>query len=157
MPNKRAFYYKHALGFDLVGYSGPETGRARPCFLLDATRQNPLCADFADALRFGLLQNTSRNTGDACATLPFETNDAKKCYELAVQRGAVGVQEPTVLNDEHGTVIKSAVQTTATRFTLSSSAKITTAFSFRLLSLNHIQTALQNARCLRRLTILSAM
>jgi 4-hydroxyphenylpyruvate dioxygenase len=152
-----AFYYKNAMGFDLVGYSGPETGvRDRASYLMQQGKirfvlTSPMHSD-------SFIAEHIKKHGDGVRDIAFETNDAKKCYELAVQRGAIGVQEPTVLNDEHGTVIKSAVQTYGRHDSLFHRAqKITTAFSFRLLSLNHIQTALQNARCLPRLTTLSAM
>jgi 4-hydroxyphenylpyruvate dioxygenase len=105
-----AFYYKHALGFEQVGYSGPETGvRDRASYLMQQGKirfvlTSPMHSD-------SFIAEHIKKHGDGVRDIAFETNDAKKCYELAVQRGAIGVQEPTVLNDEHGTVIKSAVQT----------------------------------------------
>ncbi len=105
-----AFYYKNAMGFDLVGYSGPETGvRDRASYVLQQGKirfvlTSPMHSD-------SFIAEHIKKHGDGVRDIAFETNDAKKCYELAVQRGAIGVQEPTVLKDEHGTVIKSAVQT----------------------------------------------
>ncbi|MGQ9805551.1 MAG: 4-hydroxyphenylpyruvate dioxygenase [Chlorobiales bacterium] len=105
-----AFFYKQAMGFELVGYCGPETGvRDRASYLMQQGKirfvlTSPMHSD-------SLIAEHIKKHGDGVRDIAFETSDATKCYELAVQRGAVGVQEPTVLKDEYGVVIKSAVQT----------------------------------------------
>ncbi len=105
-----AFFYTQAMGFELVGYCGPETGvRDRASYVLQQGNirfvlTSPLHSD-------SFIAEHIKKHGDGVRDIAFETDDAKKCYELATQRGAIGVQEPTVLKDEYGTVIKSAVQT----------------------------------------------
>ncbi len=105
-----AFFYKQAMGFDLVAYCGPETGtRDRASYVMQQGKirfvlTSPMHSD-------SLIAEHLKKHGDGVRDVAFETDDAKACYERAVERGAVGVQEPTVLKDEYGTVVKSAVQT----------------------------------------------
>ena len=105
-----AFFYKQAMGFDLVAYCGPETGtRDRASYVMQQGKirfvlTSPLHSD-------SLIAEHLKKHGDGVRDVAFETDDAKACYELAVERGAISVQEPTVLKDEYGTVVKSAVQT----------------------------------------------
>lgn len=49
--------------------------------------------------------------GDGVRDVAFHVDDATGIYNKAVSRGAKGVQEPTTLTDENGTVIVSSVQT----------------------------------------------
>jgi 4-hydroxyphenylpyruvate dioxygenase len=105
-----AFFYKHAMGFDLVAYCGPETGtRDRASYVMQQGKirfvlTSPMHSD-------SFIAEHLKKHGDGVRDIAFETNDATKCYELAVKRGAVGVQEPTELKDEYGIVVKSSVRT----------------------------------------------
>ena len=49
--------------------------------------------------------------GDGVRDVAFAVDDAAGIYNKAVSRGATGVQEPTTLQDENGTVIVSSVKT----------------------------------------------
>ncbi|MFN3344386.1 MAG: 4-hydroxyphenylpyruvate dioxygenase [Chloroherpetonaceae bacterium] len=105
-----AFFYKQAMGFELVAYCGPETGtRDRASYVMQQGKirfvlTSPMHSD-------SFIAEHLKKHGDGVRDVAFETDDAKACYELALERGATGVQEPTVLKDEYGTVVKSAVQT----------------------------------------------
>ena len=47
--------------------------------------------------------------GDGVRDIAFHVDDATGIYNKAVSRGAKGVQEPTELKDEDGTVIIASV------------------------------------------------
>jgi len=47
--------------------------------------------------------------GDGVRDVAFHVDDATGIYNKAVSRGAKGIQEPTELKDEHGSVIVSSV------------------------------------------------
>jgi 4-hydroxyphenylpyruvate dioxygenase len=49
--------------------------------------------------------------GDGVRDVAFTVDDAAGIYNKAVQRGATSVQEPTTMEDEHGTVIVASVKT----------------------------------------------
>lgn len=105
-----AFFYKQAMGFDLVAYSGPETGvRDRASYLMQQGRIRFVLTSPMHSESF--IAEHLKKHGDGVRDVAFETNDATQCYELAIERGAIGVQEPTVLKDEQGIAVKSAVQT----------------------------------------------
>lgn len=51
------------------------------------------------------------NHGDGVKDIAFRVENAIALYEKAVKRGAIPVQEPKELKDEHGSVILASVQT----------------------------------------------
>lgn len=105
-----AFYYKVAFGFEIAAYSGAETGeRDRASYLVQQGKirfvlTSPLHSDSPIAEHL-------KKHGDGVHDVAFETDDAKKSFEMALSRGAIAVQEPTILKDERGVVVKAAVQT----------------------------------------------
>jgi len=49
--------------------------------------------------------------GDGVKDVAFLVDDARGIYEKAVSRGAKGVREPEVLQDENGSVVVATIQT----------------------------------------------
>jgi 4-hydroxyphenylpyruvate dioxygenase len=105
-----SLYYRAAFGFELVGYRGPETGvRDRASYLLV---QNKLRFVLTTPLGpEGDLAAHLQRHGDGVRDLAFWVDDARESFATAVARGAVPVQEPTVLRDDHGEVVISAIRT----------------------------------------------
>lgn len=103
-------YYRTAFGFQLVGYRGPETGvRDRASYLLvqDKIRfvlTSPLHPDSPIA------QHHLRH-GDGVRDLALWVEDCRQSFAYATARGAVVVQEPTVLADPDGEVVIAAIRT----------------------------------------------
>ena len=103
-------YYRAAFGFQLVAYSGPETGvRDRASYLL-----------VQDKVRFVLTsalgpespvaQHQLRH-GDGVRDLALWVDDCRESYAYATSRGAISVREPAVLRDERGEVVIAAIRT----------------------------------------------
>lgn len=105
-----ALFYQHTLGFRLVAYAGPETGlRDRASYVLQQNKirfvlTSPLTPD-SDIARHVALH------GDGVKVLALWVDDARKSYHETVSRGAEGVVEPTVFQDEHGEVVVSSIRT----------------------------------------------
>ncbi len=103
-------YYRAAFGFELIGYRGPETGvRDRASYLLVQNKirfvlTTPLGPEGEIAAH--LLKH-----GDGVRDLAFWVDDAREAFATAVTRGAVAVQEPAVLRDDHGEVVIAAIRT----------------------------------------------
>lgn len=105
-----AYYYQSAWGYELIAYAGPETGvRDRTSYVLKQ-----------DKVRFVLTSAMQPDSeiaahynlhGDGVKVLALWVDDATKSFEETVKRGAEAVIEPTKLEDEHGTVIISAIKT----------------------------------------------
>jgi 4-hydroxyphenylpyruvate dioxygenase len=105
-----AYWYEHALGFDLVAYAGPETGvRDRASYVM---RQGEIRLVLTSALREAseITQHVSRH-GDGVKDIALAVPDATEAYRQAVQRGARGVIEPHWVSDANGRVELSAIAT----------------------------------------------
>src|ERR687898_454357 len=103
-------YYRGAFGFQLVGYRGPETGtRDRASYLLQQNKvrlvlTSPLTPDHPAAAHVAL-------HGDGVRDIALWVDNAREAFELAVERGAKPVQNPTVLRDDQGEVVIAAIHT----------------------------------------------
>ncbi|HEY9046337.1 MAG TPA: 4-hydroxyphenylpyruvate dioxygenase [Ohtaekwangia sp.] len=105
-----SLYYQHCLGFELVAYAGPETGvRDRASYVLQQNK-----------IRFVLTTSLQPNSpiaahvqkhGDGVKVLALWVDDARKSFYETTTRGAVAVQEPTVLKDEMGEAVVASIKT----------------------------------------------
>lgn len=105
-----AYFYRTAFGFQLTAYAGLETGvRDRASYVLQQGK-----------IRFVLTTPYHPNNsiaehiythGDGVKVLALWVEDAKKAWEETTKRGARSVQEPTILRDEHGTVVIATIKT----------------------------------------------
>jgi 4-hydroxyphenylpyruvate dioxygenase len=105
-----AYWYQHALGFEVVAYAGPETGvRDRASYVV---RQGEIRFVLTSALREAseITQHVSRH-GDGVKDIALAVPDATEAYRQAVQRGARGVVEPRWDSDANGRVELSSIAT----------------------------------------------
>jgi 4-hydroxyphenylpyruvate dioxygenase len=105
-----AYYYQSAWGYELVAYAGPETGvRDRASYVL---QQGKIRLVLTSAMHpdSDITKHQAKH-GDGVKVLALWVDDARKSYEETIKRGATGVQEPTVLKDEFGEVVVSAIKT----------------------------------------------
>lgn len=107
---KQAAHYYRSLGFTPTAYRGLETG----------TRdQTSWCLEQGD-IRFvftGALGPDSpiaehvRKHGDGVHDVALRVPDAEEAFRVATDRGARGVMEPQVSEDEHGKIVRAAIAT----------------------------------------------
>ncbi len=96
-----AFFYRNAYGFDIVAYAGLETkvkneaGYVLQQGGITLVLQSPLRANHPDAAR--LIQH-----GDGVSDIALQVDDVRTAYNLAVERGAVGVLGPRAAEDGFG-------------------------------------------------------
>src|SRR5437870_7817196 len=91
-----AYFYEHAFGFHPTAYAGPETGvRDRASYVLE---QHEIRLVFTSGLRpdHDVTRFVCKH-GDGVKDVAFRVPSAENAYRNAVQRGAVGVVEPTSL------------------------------------------------------------
>jgi len=103
-------YYRAAFGFQLVAYRGPETGvRDRASYLLV---QGKVRFVLTSALtpESPIAEHQVKH-GDGVRDLALWVDDARAAWTHATARGAVSVQEPTVLRDGDGEVVLAAIRT----------------------------------------------
>lgn len=103
-----AHFYMSAFGMDLVAYSGPETGnRDHHAYVLES-----------GAVRFVLkggfapdsqILDHHRLHGDGITDIALEVPNVDVCIDHARAEGAVILEEPHDVTDEHGTVRIAAI------------------------------------------------
>jgi 4-hydroxyphenylpyruvate dioxygenase len=107
-----AHFYRTALGLRPIAYAGLETGvRDRASWML--ARRNirfvltsPLLPNPHDPIAAHIACH-----GDGVKDIALRVADAAAAYHEAVRRGARGIQEPTVAEDEHGRVVRASIAT----------------------------------------------
>jgi 4-hydroxyphenylpyruvate dioxygenase len=105
-----AFYYEQALGFSRTAYAGPETGvRDRASYVLE---QGEIRFVVTSGLHPGHeITEHAYLHGDGVKDIALRVPDAAHAYEEAVSRGARGVSEPTVHEDDFGKVALATIAT----------------------------------------------
>jgi 4-hydroxyphenylpyruvate dioxygenase len=113
-----AHFYSTAFGMRVTAYRGPETGsRELAEYVLESggarfVVNGPVVADTA------LGDHVARH-GDGVVDIALRVPDAERAYRVAVERGAQGLEEPRLLEDETGKVVTAAIATYGeTRHTL---------------------------------------
>src|SRR5664280_1372772 len=113
-----ARFYASVFGMRLTAYAGPETGhREAASYVLESGAARfvltaPVRAGWA------LGEHVARH-GDGVTDIALRVPDAARAYEVAVARGARGLAEPTVYEDDAGKVVLAAIATYGeTRHTL---------------------------------------
>ncbi|MGH2784343.1 MAG: VOC family protein, partial [Actinomycetota bacterium] len=105
-----AFYYANAFGFRPAAHAGLETGvRDRTSHLVT---QGDIRFVMTGALgpESPIGEHVARH-GDGVKDVAFRVPDAEDAYRIAIARGATGVLEPIVLEDEGGKVVRAAIAT----------------------------------------------
>jgi 4-hydroxyphenylpyruvate dioxygenase len=103
-----AHYYRAVFGFRLVAYAGPETGiRDRVSYVLEQ-------GDIRFVFTTGIGANHPaldhhRRHGDGVRDVAFQVPDTTAAFRLATARGAVPLHEPTVHEDEQGTLVVASI------------------------------------------------
>lgn len=104
-----AYFYRRALGFDLIGYKGPETGhRARASYAL---RQGRIVLVLTTPLEPEDPYNVFLTMhGDSVKDICFEVEDTDQVHRLACERGAHDFEEPADQTDAAGRVRRASIR-----------------------------------------------
>ena len=105
-----AYYYANAFGFTPAAYAGLETG------VRDRTSHLVTQGDIRFVLTGALGPDSpiARHVaahGDGVKDVAFRVPDVDDAYRIALSRGAKGVSEPVVVEDEGGKVVRAAIAT----------------------------------------------
>ena len=103
-----AHYYSSAFGMRCVAYRGPETGcRDEAAYVLESGQARFV---LRGPVRPGTgLGRHMAAHGDGVIDLALGVQSAEAAYEYAVRRGARGLEEPRVVEDEQGKVVLAAI------------------------------------------------
>ena len=105
-----AHFYSTAFGMRCIAYSGPETGqRDTASYVLES-----------GSVRFVVTGEVHEGTwvgrhvaahGDGVVDVALRVPDAARAFELALSRGAVGVSEPRIVEDDRGKAVLATIRT----------------------------------------------
>lgn len=105
-----ALYYQHCLGFELIAYSGPETGVKDRCSYV--LKQDKIRFVLTTSLQpDSVISNHVKKHGDGVKVLALWVDDSSKSFQETVLRGAEPVSEPQKLSDQFGEIITSSIKT----------------------------------------------
>jgi len=105
-----AYFYRNAFGFDIVAYSGLETGvRHEAGYVLT---QGDITFVLASPLG-AIHQYNQRLTlhGDGVADIAFAVSDVTEAYSQAIANGATPVRAPAPLEDKQGVCEVASIKT----------------------------------------------
>jgi 4-hydroxyphenylpyruvate dioxygenase len=104
-----AYYYSKAFGFRLTAYAGPETKvRDRTSWLVEQGDARYVFTGAQTPDSF--IARHVFEHGDGIRDVALRVPDASDAWEQTTGRGAESVMEPTILEDEHGKVVKAAIK-----------------------------------------------
>lgn len=105
-----SYFYQHALGFELIAYSGPETGvRDHASYVV---KQGKVVFVFTTALYpDSEISGHVALHGDGVKVLALLVDDAEKSYYETMSRGAKSHTPPQSLSDEFGEVKTASIHT----------------------------------------------
>jgi 4-hydroxyphenylpyruvate dioxygenase len=105
-----AYFYTRAFGFELVAYSGLETGaRDHASYVL---RQGRIRLVLTGALHSDSpIAEHQRRHGDGVKVIALSVPSVRNAWREATSRGAEAVAEPHEISDEHGTVRLATIRT----------------------------------------------
>jgi 4-hydroxyphenylpyruvate dioxygenase len=105
-----AYYYQAAWGYELVAYSGPETGvREYASYVLQQGKIRIVLTSAFSAEH--VIAKHQLKHGDGVKVLALWVDDATAAYEATTKRGATSALAPTMYKDEFGEVVVSAIET----------------------------------------------
>jgi 4-hydroxyphenylpyruvate dioxygenase len=103
-----ALFYQLVYGMELVAYSGPETGnRDHHAYVLRSGAVRFVLKGGVDPAS-PVLEHHRRH-GDGIVDIALEVPDVDRCIGHARRQGAVVLEEPHDVTDEHGTVRVAAI------------------------------------------------
>ena len=105
-----AYYYQAAFGFNVVAYSGLETGNKEQTSYVLQQEKLRLIVTSALTPSNPINAHVTKH-GDGVKVLALWVDDATKSWEETTKRGAISVQKPTKYTDEFGEVVISSIQT----------------------------------------------
>ncbi len=101
--------FRSLLGFEIVGYAGPETGiRDRSSYLL-RTDQVAFIVTGAQSPDHEIADHVKLH-GPGVKDVGFLVPDAAAAFERATDRGAKPHMEPVVIENEHGRMVQATIK-----------------------------------------------
>jgi 4-hydroxyphenylpyruvate dioxygenase len=105
-----SYFLSGAFGFHETAYAGLETGTRDHASRVLVQGEITFVVSGALDPASPIAGHVARH-GDGIKDVAFTVPDAEETWRIALERGAVGVSEPEVLEDEHGKVVRATIAT----------------------------------------------
>ncbi len=107
---KWAYWFAKAMGMNLTGYAGPETGvKNTVSYLLTLNKLRIVITAPANPSAFEV-SNFVHIHGDGVKRWSLNVDNVETAYNYAVAHGGIPVSAPAKYNDEHGTVHEASIK-----------------------------------------------
>ncbi|MBB63738.1 MAG: 4-hydroxyphenylpyruvate dioxygenase [Waddliaceae bacterium] len=104
-----AYFYRKALGFSQIAFSGLETGnREYASYVLQQGNMHLILSTPYQSTH--PMNDHLRDHGDGVKDIAFEVDDADAIFKEVVARGATPDLKPHTLSDENGTIRKASIK-----------------------------------------------
>lgn len=105
-----AYWFAKAMGMDITGYMGPETGvRDRISFFLTQGRIKFVVTSFLKPSTWEVASFVTAH-GDGVKRWAVRVKDVKQAFDTAVENGAIPISQPHELKNEEGAVMEAAIK-----------------------------------------------
>lgn len=105
-----AYWYAKALGLEMTGYRGPETGvRDRISYYLTKNNLKFVITSAVQPTCYEVSSFVARH-GDGVKRWAVEVDDVDHAFKYAAQHGAVMVERPHRIENEHGFITRAAIR-----------------------------------------------
>ena len=104
-----AQFFRSQLGFQIVGYRGPETGTRETASYMMEQGDIRFIVTGAMGPEHPVAEHVLAH-GPGVKDVAIAVPDAEAAFEMAVERGAEAATKPHVVEDDHGRMVVSAVQ-----------------------------------------------
>lgn len=104
-----AYWYAKALGLDITGYSGPETGvYDRTSYYLTHNQVKFVLTSAIQPMAYDITSFVTSH-GDGVKRWAYLVDDVKSSFEYSVKNGAIPVRKPFQFRDDDGYVDEAAI------------------------------------------------
>lgn len=105
-----SLYYQHCFGYELIAYSGPETGvKGKASYVL---KQDKIRLVLTSSLEpDSVITDHVKKHGDGVKVLALWVDDAVNSFKETTVRGAEEASAPQILKDEFGEVVVASIKT----------------------------------------------
>ncbi len=105
-----AYWFAKALGLEITGYMGPETGvRDRISYYLTKNNLKFVITSAVQPDNYEVSNFVTRH-GDGVKRWAIEVDDVEQAFNYATSHGAIMVKRPEKIEDTHGYVMEAAIR-----------------------------------------------
>lgn len=105
-----ANFFRNVLGFDVIGYGGPETGLHDKVSYIVVQGEMKVIISSSISNDSPILQHVFLHN-DSIKDIAFSCKNVKRAFESCVRLGAIPILEPIEINDGKAKIIKASVRT----------------------------------------------